>query len=244
MYVIYIQMDQLTLVFVSDTKYIQYLRTLITSVQRNCLPGYLNFHIHLINIDETSHIVSELKSLTTYPMEFSFSYPKAKLVDDFKSFCANIRIKVLYDLLLKGYKYLFYLDADSIVRKDLTPLFDFIKTTEITFVETTAKKISKKYKSGALGITLSPGSLLFYKKFNDLLEKVNYLGWFEDQRNLCKMHQQFILVPNPICIFKNLDLTFLDWEFMPNSVIWTGKGPRKTDNQTYIAEVSKYASPK
>ncbi len=37
-----------------------------------------------------------------------------------------------------------------------------------------------------------------------------------------------------------LDMTYLDWFFNDDSLIWTGKGTRKSDDNRYIREVSNY----
>ena len=37
-----------------------------------------------------------------------------------------------------------------------------------------------------------------------------------------------------------LDSKFMDWEFVEGSTIWTGKGPRKYDNPTYVAKKAEF----
>jgi hypothetical protein len=38
--------------------------------------------------------------------------------------------------------------------------------------------------------------------------------------------------------FRYFDAQFMDWEFVEGTTIWTGKGPRKYDNPTYLAKKS------
>ena len=34
---------------------------------------------------------------------------------------------------------------------------------------------------------------------------------------------------------------FMDWEFIENTTIWTGKGPRKYDNPVYVGKKEEFA---
>lgn len=34
--------------------------------------------------------------------------------------------------------------------------------------------------------------------------------------------------------FRDHDKSFMDWEFVEGSTIWTGKGPRKYENTIYV----------
>jgi hypothetical protein len=35
-------------------------------------------------------------------------------------------------------------------------------------------------------------------------------------------------------------MSFIDWFFQEDSIIWTGKGKRKTEDSKYTEELSKY----
>ena len=36
------------------------------------------------------------------------------------------------------------------------------------------------------------------------------------------------------------DGNFMDWEFLEGTIIWTGKGPRKYENKTYLEAKKKF----
>ena len=55
------------------------------------------------------------------------------------------------------------------------------------------------------------------------------MRWFIDQIALAEVFDRV----------EEKDITkfnghFMDWEFIEGTVIWTGKGPRKHENQTYL----------
>jgi hypothetical protein len=56
--------------------------------------------------------------------------------------------------------------------------------------------------------------------------------WFLDQVALNEAYQEHMADYR----FKYFDSKFMDWEFVEGTTIWTGKGPRKYDNPTYLAK--------
>ena len=65
----------------------------------------------------------------------------------------------------------------------------------------------------------------------------NDLIWFVDQVALWSCYKKHQLNPNEEAPykFKEFNSHEMDWEFVEGSTIWTGKGPRKYDNKTYVA---------
>lgn len=60
------------------------------------------------------------------------------------------------------------------------------------------------------------------------------LQWFNDQIALSHAMKQL-----PDEYVEKFDGEFMDWEFKEGTAIWTGKGPRKYDNPTYVAEKNR-----
>jgi hypothetical protein len=60
--------------------------------------------------------------------------------------------------------------------------------------------------------------------------------WFLDQVALNEAHQKHIGDYR----FRYFDSDFMDWEFVEGTTIWTGKGPRKYDNATYVAKKNEF----
>lgn len=237
--------DLLTLVIVTDEKYLPHAETILKSISLNCESGYLQVHLHLVNVKPT--VAQKLKTICpNHHLDFSFSNEKLSLKKikrrtERAIYSANIRVKVMYDLMLRGLKYLFYIDVDSIVRNDLHQLFDLIKSVDLTFHEDTEIPIEAvKFKSGGIGVQNTPSSLEFFKKYNELLAQHKYRKWGIDQLNLKHLYDTLINIPDSKIRWKNLPSTFLDWNFSDSSVIWTGKGNRKKLNPDYLQEFRKY----
>lgn len=63
------------------------------------------------------------------------------------------------------------------------------------------------------------------------------LPWFVDQRALHRAHLRLKDEEN----YCQMPKTYIDWEFSPDSIIWTGKGQRKK-SEAYLNEKSTYFS--
>lgn len=63
--------------------------------------------------------------------------------------------------------------------------------------------------------------------------------WFLDQVALNMTYEKH---KDDIAKFHQFTPKFLDWEFVEGTSIWTGKGPRKTDNPRYVEQKIKFES--
>ena len=61
--------------------------------------------------------------------------------------------------------------------------------------------------------------------------------WFLDQVALSTVGLKLGLIPNHVHRFTQQDM---DWEFLPGTKIWTGKGDRKHTNAIYLARKKHY----
>jgi hypothetical protein len=62
------------------------------------------------------------------------------------------------------------------------------------------------------------------------------LAWFLDQVAINEAYQKHINDYH----YKYFDSQFMDWEFIEGTTIWTGKGPRKYDNATYVSKKNEF----
>jgi hypothetical protein len=62
------------------------------------------------------------------------------------------------------------------------------------------------------------------------------ITWFLDQVAISETYQNMKDRYN----YHYFDSKFMDWEFVEGSTIWTGKGPRKYDNPTYVAKKAEF----
>jgi hypothetical protein len=91
-----------------------------------------------------------------------------------------------------------------------------------------------KIAAGAVYVT--PRARQFIQVVHDTLIS-NPFQWFNDQHALYKAYQ---LVKDKYKI-KHFDDNFMNWDFNKKAPIWTGKGNRKYDDQTYLDMKKKYA---
>lgn len=61
-------------------------------------------------------------------------------------------------------------------------------------------------------------------------------NWFLDQVALNEIHQKELSNYR----YHYFDQQFMDWEFVEGTTIWTGKGPRKYDNPTYVTKKNHF----
>ena len=61
-------------------------------------------------------------------------------------------------------------------------------------------------------------------------------NWFLDQVALNEIYQKELSNYR----YHYFDQQFMDWEFMEGTTIWTGKGPRKYDNPTYVSKKNQF----
>jgi len=90
------------------------------------------------------------------------------------------------------------------------------------------------------GSRVAAGAVFISQEAVPFLEKVEKrikqgpLAWFLDQVAINEAYQAHIADYR----FRYFDAQFMDWEFVEGTTIWTGKGPRKYENPTYLAKKS------
>jgi len=84
-------------------------------------------------------------------------------------------------------------------------------------------------------VLMSKEAMNFAKDLSKQLYE-HQLIWFLDQVMLWRLYNEYKEVLN----FHQFTDKDMDWEFLPDTKIWTGKGPRKYDNPKYVAEQQKY----
>lgn len=131
--------------------------------------------------------------------------------------------------IIKSNTSLFAIDVDAIVRSHITKLSED-KDFYIHYI--TGKKA--RYLAGGLYLTGAEQGYKFLKEYADVLSKnisQDTLHWGIDQDVLDNIVPKYN--------FGNLPMSYIDWEMMPNSCIWTAKGKRK-ELDIFINEQQKY----
>ncbi len=84
-------------------------------------------------------------------------------------------------------------------------------------------------------VLLSKQSMEFAKDLSKALYE-HELIWFLDQVMLWRLYNVY----KDELFFHKFTPDDMDWEFLPDTKIWTGKGPRKYDNEKYCGVQQKY----
>jgi hypothetical protein len=92
------------------------------------------------------------------------------------------------------------------------------------------------------GTRVAAGVVYYSHEAIDFARKVRQrikqgpLAWFLDQVALNETYQSELSNYR----YHYFDEKFMDWEFIEGTTIWTGKGPRKYDNPTYLTKKNHF----
>lgn len=233
---------KLTILCVSDNSYLPFVKTLFNSIVCNVKIPY-KLHLHTINVSEKEidvfrNTYSNIEFTREY-VDIDSSPFKGNAFNKSKkeAYCANIRVKILYDIMCSGTKYILYLDADSIVRKNLDDLLNIIKSSDLVIFrrdESTNKNV--KVATGVIGINNNEKSFSFIKSWKDFIIQDNIMySWYSDQKYFYKT-----MINHSDVYVNALPFSYIDTTFLDESIIWVGKAERKFENNSYLKEMGRY----
>ncbi len=127
--------------------------------------------------------------------------------------------------LLKDEQSVFSIDVDAIVRKKIPVL----PTGPDLYI-----RKNRQFLAGGVYLTGSTGSKNFLNQYSSLLSKnltEDKIYWSLDQDILDTIVGRFK--------YKELSMSYIDWEMKDSSYIWTAKGTRK-DLKVFVEEKSKF----
>ena len=78
----------------------------------------------------------------------------------------------------------------------------------------------------------SPKGKEYLKDVSNQIKSYSNLQWFADQNALWKVYEKNKDYLSTF-VYNN---SIMDWEFKPDTMLWTGKGPRKYDDPTYVSK--------
>ena len=152
-----------------------------------------------------------------------------------KTYYACIRFARAYQVMDAAPARYLILDADCIVRKPLP-----LPETDLGLFLRPEMPDHMKVAAGVVYIGTQNGRNVLAAVSASITDGLRQgYGWFLDQIAFAMAVNALPKFPGPPTLH-DFGPGFMDWEFTDNSVIWTGKGPRKHENQRYIDEVAKY----
>lgn len=195
-----------------------------------------NIHIHVINPDD------EVLALACYlnsrvPQHVTYTFEDADLSqynsEQKRALYASLRFLVA-PFLLSYADQLLILDIDCMVMQN----FEFPANPVGYFprepLPGTVGWEAEGTKCAAGCVFLDKSAMNIATAISETLSGLE-TKWFNDQIAL-----NHVMTQVPEEFVKKFDSDFMDWEFKEGTAIWTGKGPRKYDNETYVAKQHEY----
>lgn len=213
-----------------DQKYfIKYGKSLINS----CLMYNNVIHVHIMDCEDLSLVKQKPNCSITFENVKDRNHSIVDTYSNINFTEAQVeyacgRFLYLFDVLQKANSVL-VIDIDAVIRKPV-----IFPDTDYSFFIREGKPIGKNIAAGAVFMKNNAIEIADFLKTSIQTKKKR---WFADQFALNETYQHFI---NSKYIFSRISNSLIDYDFNENSMIWTGKGPRKYNNKKYLSEVEKY----
>lgn len=219
-----------------DSEYfIQHAPAFVSSISENTDQS---IHIHVANpTDEVFSLACILSAVSKNRVTYTFNeYPLTRNKDADRTYYACLRFLIANKLLSTADDILI-LDIDCLVMRKIEkiPSEYSIGYFPREPIEGTVgwERDGTKVAAGAVYFSASEGGKFISHLLQDMLSRMT-LRWFADQIAISEV---FAKHKNHAIEF---DSQFMDWEFVEGTTIWTGKGPRKYENQTYLQKKSYF----
>tara|TARA_Y100001937_G_C7046324_1_gene297015 strand:+ start:99 stop:827 length:729 start_codon:yes stop_codon:yes gene_type:complete len=187
-----------------------------------------DIHIHICDPNPAVHrLESLLKEDIDVDITYTYSDIGATPID-VRAYYSCLRFMVLPEILRTANKVL-TVDTDCIFMNS----FEYPETPTGYFPR---KPLQGTVGWEAKGTQVAAGCVYMDNRAipiaNAVADRISEgpMRWFIDQISLAEVFER--VEDKDITKF---DGNFMDWEFIEGTVIWTGKGPRKYENQKYLA---------
>jgi hypothetical protein len=233
--------DDVVTFFVADPSYFwQHGLVLLASLGRRS-PG-TQCHVHVINPDDgvAPAIASVREMLPDLRLTFSSEHVNfdGRSDDYVRTYYASVRFVRLAEIFARAPAIYLSLDADCIVRGDVEA--EQVGLADVAVRMRYDERPHATVAAGALRLRPTKAAAAFIDSVAMLIRSTLETGeavWFLDQIVLSYVLRE--LGDGEIMI-DQLSMTYIDWFFQEQSLIWTGKGPRKVADERYADELAKY----
>jgi hypothetical protein len=237
---------QFTILVISDPEFLPRLEALLGSVVRHVPDARV--HACLVNVTNAGD-VTRLRAIhpritITHHYELLNDTEVQIGLDGLTRFtekagyCVNLRARALQSLLKDGHDYVLFMDADCIVRRELSGLLDLMDGCDIVIHKRDSAPDFMRVCAALIGVRRTAASIDFIGRLARRVDEIGNRLFFSDQLAF----HQVASSGDSAAVITHLPSTFIDWEFRPNSHIWTGKGQRKFENMVYREEEARYRS--
>lgn len=201
-------------------------------------------HVHVINPDNgIAPAIDVIRSILP-ELSLTFTYENVDFegcsVDHMRTYYASVRFVRLAEVFARAPALYLCLDADGIVRGDVTAPSSFTSLGDVGMFIRYHDRPHMTILASAMMLRPTDAAARFMERVATLIRttlEAREAVWFLDQIVLGHVMQE--LAGNDVDI-SMLERTYLDWFFNQDSLIWTGKGKRKSEDGMYAKEVAKY----
>ena len=222
-----------------------YLRAHAPALVASAACAETSLHLHVIepqddDLDFLDHLSSRYHKIAGWPQsDFTHStapmwmrYPAVR-DDTMRTIYATDRfLSVMTQMIARPDQYLI-IDTDCLIMKPITES-DLHGDVGLFLREPLPGTVGWE----AQGTRCAAGAVYYSSRAMGFAQEVaarirkGPIAWFLDQVAINETYERHISDYR----FDYFDSQFMDWEFVEGTTIWTGKGPRKYDNQTYVAK--------
>jgi hypothetical protein len=240
-----VESNDVVIFFVADNTYFwQYGLVLLGSLGRRS-PG-IKCHVHVINPDPRVPRAVEIIARLLPDLGLSYSYEQVDFEGcskvHIRTYYASIRFVRLAEIFAQSPAIYLCLDADCIVRDDVAARVSALET-ELADVGVRMRYAEQPHltvAAGAMMLRPTAAAAKFIDRVGALIRRTleaRDAVWYIDQVVLSHVVRE---LGNRGVGVSQIDMTYIDWFFHDHSVIWTGKGERKSEDTRYLAELLQY----
>ena len=191
-----------------------------------------NLHLHIVNPDKhVNNIVERVSKFNN--LTFSTEQTDLKGIDPRTYYACNRFIVAPY--ILRQAHRVMILDVDNYLMNEMRwpdPEYDAGLFLRDPLPGTTGWEQESTHVAAGIVSYSTPLGLDFLNRVSDKIKSYKELRWFADQNALWKVYEEN---KHKLSTFV-YDSSIMDWEFKPDTMLWTGKGPRKYDDPTYVSK--------
>ena len=236
-------MPELTVLAIADPEFLPRLEVLAASLARNS-PS-VSLHAYLVNAApedaerlQAIHPSTEVRfdSAELDASEVKIGLDGITPYTEKSGYCVNLRGWAILDLLQAGCPRVLFVDADTIVRRDLAPLCELIDQHDLVIHKRPEAPEFMRVAGGVIGVRPTAAAIEFFTRAVAHIDAIGNRKFFSDQ---LAFHLTIEELGNRISA-GHLPKTYIDWDFEEQSFIWVGKGRRKHEDARYLAEERGY----
>jgi tetratricopeptide (TPR) repeat protein len=237
--------DDVVAFFAADSTYFwRHGLVLLESIGRNS-PG-VKCHVHLVNPDTSIPDGLQLIQALLPDLELSYSYEHVNFVgcsaNHIRAYYASIRFVRLDQVFSRSPATYLCVDADCIVRGDVVADGSISQVRDVAIRLRYDERPNLSVAAGALVLRPTIAACKFIADVSSLIRSTlesRDAVWFLDQIVLSQVVRK---LGGEQVEVTQLDMAYVDWFFRDDSIVWTGKGKRKSEDFRYMGEVSRYDS--